>query len=205
MPKTTGGAMKKIVVSAATVLLIAVSASVFSQDQARVSGTVKQWPGVAVSGVTVTLVNDRTGEKRTTHTNEAGAYEFTNLKDGVFTVTAALLGFRTSTASNLSVAPGAQVSWNFTLAVNPPASIMPFQIPPPGPRQRDVQITADTMTRDGAGVSHYRGNVEMKTDATILRADEVDFNTNTQQAEVRGNVTVKVLPISARVQPLARN
>jgi lipopolysaccharide assembly outer membrane protein LptD (OstA) len=75
-------------------------------------------------------------------------------------------------------------------------------LPPAGPRDRDVSIRADTTTARGSVVL-YKGNVEMKTDSVIVRADELDFDSTTQQADARGNVRIQVLPINARVLPLA--
>jgi lipopolysaccharide assembly outer membrane protein LptD (OstA) len=43
----------------------------------------------------------------------------------------------------------------------------------------------------------------MTTDSVIVRADELDFNSATQQGDARGNVRIQVRPIIARVLPLA--
>jgi lipopolysaccharide assembly outer membrane protein LptD (OstA) len=55
-----------------------------------------------------------------------------------------------------------------------------------------IAITADRQERDGA-VVRCRGQVEIATGNTLLRADEADFHSNTGEIELRGNVRVKLL------------
>jgi lipopolysaccharide assembly outer membrane protein LptD (OstA) len=55
-----------------------------------------------------------------------------------------------------------------------------------------VAITADRQERDGT-VVRCRGQVEIATGNTLLRADEADFHFDTGEIELRGNVRVKLL------------
>jgi lipopolysaccharide assembly outer membrane protein LptD (OstA) len=55
-----------------------------------------------------------------------------------------------------------------------------------------IAITADRQERDGALV-RCRGQVEIATGNTLLRADEADFHSDTGEIELRGNVRVKLL------------
>jgi lipopolysaccharide assembly outer membrane protein LptD (OstA) len=55
-----------------------------------------------------------------------------------------------------------------------------------------VAITADRQEKVGA-VVHCRGQVEIATGNTLLRADEADFHSDTGEIELRGNVRVKLL------------
>jgi lipopolysaccharide assembly outer membrane protein LptD (OstA) len=100
----------------------------------------------------------------------------------------------------VEVVAGGQVEMNFTMQVE--ATVPPLLWPPPLLRNRDVSFNADSVSQRGA-VTRYRGNVEMRTDAVILHADELDLNLYTQRADVRGNVSVQVLPVGATVIPLA--
>ena len=56
-----------------------------------------------------------------------------------------------------------------------------------------VAITADRQDKDGALV-RCRGQVEIATGNTLLRADEADFHSDTSEIELRGNVRVKLVP-----------
>ena len=55
-----------------------------------------------------------------------------------------------------------------------------------------VAITADRQEKDGT-VVRCRGQVEIATGSTLLRADEADFHSDTREIELRGNVRVKLL------------
>ena len=60
-----------------------------------------------------------------------------------------------------------------------------------------VAITADRQERDGALV-RCRGQVEIATGNTLLRADEADFHSDTGEIELRGNVRLKLLAAAPR-------
>jgi lipopolysaccharide assembly outer membrane protein LptD (OstA) len=63
----------------------------------------------------------------------------------------------------------------------------------PIPRFPKLNIQSNTVTRAG-GVERYAGGVEMVSDEFVIRADELDFNTANHTAELRGNVSVQLLP-----------
>jgi hypothetical protein len=54
-----------------------------------------------------------------------------------------------------------------------------------------IAITADRQEKDGALV-RCRGQVEIATGNTLLRADEADFHSDTGEIELRGNVRLKI-------------
>lgn len=58
--------------------------------------------------------------------------------------------------------------------------------------QTGIEIRALEMRREGP-LTHCRGDVEMATDTFVLRADEVDFHSDTAEAEARGHVRIKLL------------
>jgi lipopolysaccharide assembly outer membrane protein LptD (OstA) len=60
-----------------------------------------------------------------------------------------------------------------------------------------LAITADHQDRTGALV-RCRGQVEIATGNTLLRADEADFHSDTGDIELRGNVRVKLLAVTPR-------
>ena len=178
------------------------SSALLSQSQSgRISGIITDESKNFIPGVTVTAV-DAQGERRTTAVSDQnGNYTLAGLQPGTYTVTAVLPGFETATTSGVPLASQGQPRVDFTLRIAPRrGGFMP--LPPAGQRDRDVAIRADNMTTQGS-VAHYKGNVEMTTESVIVRADELDFNALTQQADARGNVRIQVLPITVRVRPLA--
>ncbi|HEX9962706.1 MAG TPA: carboxypeptidase regulatory-like domain-containing protein, partial [Pyrinomonadaceae bacterium] len=60
----------------------------------RVTGTVTDASGAAVSGATVTLTNEATTVSLTTETSESGAYTFDLIQIGSYTVTVEKTGFK---------------------------------------------------------------------------------------------------------------
>src|SRR5690349_12282594 len=77
------------------VLLSAATAWAQAVSTAQINGNVKDSGGLALPGVTVTVLQTDTGLTRTTVTNETGAYIITNLPVGPYRLEAALQGFRT--------------------------------------------------------------------------------------------------------------
>jgi lipopolysaccharide assembly outer membrane protein LptD (OstA) len=67
-----------------------------------------------------------------------------------------------------------------------------------------VAITADRQERDGALV-RCRGQVEIATGNTLLRADEADFHSDTGEIELRGNVRLKLLAAAPRKESNSRS
>ena len=63
--------------------------------QGGMRGTVKDGQGATIPGVSVTLVNQDNGVSRETITNEVGEYSFPGVTPGVYTIRAALTGFKT--------------------------------------------------------------------------------------------------------------
>src|SRR5262245_55878177 len=80
---------------AAVSLLVAMSANVWAQATAQISGTVKDQSGAVLPGVDITATQTETGATRMAITNETGSYIFSNLPIGPYKLEAALPGFRT--------------------------------------------------------------------------------------------------------------
>src|SRR5207237_10455985 len=70
-------------------------------------------------------------------------------------------------------------------ATNPNQRIRPPR--PNAPSAKDLLVDANTQEAEGAQ-RRLRGNVKLETAEMSLRADEVDYNTETGEAEARGHV-----------------
>jgi len=93
-------------------------ATIFGQtDQGRITGIVRDQSRAVVSGATVTVKNQRTGETRTSTTNDQGSYSIGSLKPSVYTVRASLQGFADSEVTGLELLVGATL--NTDLEVKP--------------------------------------------------------------------------------------
>jgi len=63
-----------------------------------------------------------------------------------------------------------------------------------------VSFEANSQQREGSLI-RCRGDVEMATHSFVLRADEVDYHSDTGMAEARGNVRVQLLPATPNTAP----
>jgi len=110
--------MKRVLFVAVFVCVILSAGNLFAQaGNGQVGGVVQDSTKALIPGVTVTLTNKATGVTDSRLSNDAGAYNFPSVQPGTYMVTAALTGFKTSTADDLLVNANAQVRWNFTLEV----------------------------------------------------------------------------------------
>src|SRR5450631_2726567 len=73
--------------TAVFVLLVLLAASLaFSQALATLSGTIKDPSGLVIASGVVTLTNDQTAAEKKTVATGAGAYTFTELAPGDYTI-----------------------------------------------------------------------------------------------------------------------
>ena len=103
-----------------TLLVLLVSVSVPARGQTpsgEISGTAVDTSGLAVPGVTITLVNLATNVVRTVQTNESGLYVITAIPPGTYDLKAELSGFGTVERKNLVVQVGSAIRIALTLQV----------------------------------------------------------------------------------------
>ena len=72
---------------------------------------------------------------------------------------------------------------------NPNTAIRPPRPTAPGPGE-EAKTYADQQESDGK-LLHLRGNARVETADDLLTADEIDYNTETHQAEARGKVHIE--------------
>src|ERR1700685_259608 len=91
---------KRLITGMLAVLVIAavMAPSLMAQSlvSGDITGTVTDPSGAVVPGATVTLRNDANGQTRTSTSNGSGAYRFSLLQPGSYTVTANAQGFSKS-------------------------------------------------------------------------------------------------------------
>ena len=122
MVKTNAGrgACGRIVLglaAAAFVLLLSTGLLGQGETTSAILGQVTDSTNAAVPGVTVTVVNQETGLKRTAKTDDAGRFNFPQLKPGAYTVRAEAPGFEPQQAENVFSGLGQKQTVNLTLQV----------------------------------------------------------------------------------------
>ncbi len=101
----------------------AVPAQLFGQAiSGDLVGGVTDPTGAMIPKAAVTAQNDATGVKYTAVTGPDGAYRFSNLPGGAYTVTATATGFATATVKNVQVQLNNTVTQNMTLTVGTTAT-----------------------------------------------------------------------------------
>ncbi len=116
-PQTRIARIHQVVLAVIVAALFVPSRASAQFDAATVLGTVKDSSGAIVPGATVTLKNDSTGITASAISDEAGNYQFLNVRIGVYTLRAELQGFSTAEAANVSVTVNARQRVDLTLKV----------------------------------------------------------------------------------------
>src|SRR5262245_9688449 len=84
-------------------------------DQARVTGSVRDASGAPVSGASVTILNEKTGDSRNAVTGDQGRYLVGGLPPSSYRVQAAFKGFNASDVSGLLLSAGQELTLDVTL------------------------------------------------------------------------------------------
>src|SRR5436190_3617796 len=93
----------------AFIFTLAIGAAAFAQSTANngtIEGTVKDTQGSLLPGVTVSVVNNDTGDQRVVVTNEAGLYRAPLLSLGTYRVAAELQGFKKFEQTGITLRAG---------------------------------------------------------------------------------------------------
>src|SRR3954463_2558888 len=122
-----------------SLLLLMFAVSAFSQNAAKIVGTVSDQSGAAVVGATVTVKNTGLGVERTTQTNSTGSYEVPALPPGTYSVQVQMTGFETQVAKNLVLQVSQNSVQNFGLKVATTSEVVTVEATAP-------VVEATTMT-----------------------------------------------------------
>src|ERR1700686_3021090 len=90
--------------------LLFIAPTLFSQgNQGRITGTIADQSGGAMSGATVTVLDVARGVSRTLTTDDSGEYNAPNLTPGQYSVRVEAKGFKTETRQNIGVEVGKEL------------------------------------------------------------------------------------------------
>src|SRR3954468_23593235 len=101
------------------VALLALSTSLLwaQAGTGEITGLVTDPQGAVVTGATVEIANQATGEKRTTHTTGSGVYRFTALPVGTYTITIDAKDFQKMEVRNVNISVALVSTRDITLKV----------------------------------------------------------------------------------------
>jgi len=101
----------------AALCLLSVSALGQGETTSAIQGQATDSSGAVLSGATVTVTSLDTGSKRSVNTDEAGRFNFPQLKPGAYKVEIEARGFEPQSTSNVFSGLGQKQTVNFTLRV----------------------------------------------------------------------------------------
>jgi len=90
--------------------LLLAPVSLAQTDQGRITGTVHDQARAIIGGATVTITNERTGEQRSTTSNDQGLYVIANLKPSTYTLRATANGFGQSEVTGIELLVGQKLT-----------------------------------------------------------------------------------------------
>ncbi|HEX4998530.1 MAG TPA: von Willebrand factor type A domain-containing protein, partial [Terriglobia bacterium] len=103
-----------ILVVAAVIGAVAMVA-VAAADNGTIKGVIKDTAGVVIAGAKVTAENSAASLHRETVTDKKGAYKFEKLPVGAYRITAELAGFQTARYTQVELASGKSLNYDFSL------------------------------------------------------------------------------------------
>ncbi|HUK47134.1 MAG TPA: carboxypeptidase-like regulatory domain-containing protein, partial [Terriglobales bacterium] len=114
---------------AVAALLFLLPSALGQSTAGRIIGRVSDTTGAVVGGVNVTIVNQATGESRSTKTNDTGDFTFVEVTPGNYHVAYALTGFKREVRSNVVLELNQVLTLNAVLQ--------------PGGTQETVDVTSE--------------------------------------------------------------
>jgi len=173
--------MKRIHAAAITLLILTLSTFAFSQGGffATVTGTITDASNALLPGVTVKATALDTGVMTSTVSNDSGAYNFSNLLPGKYTLSATLPGFQTKNITDVQLSQNTQYRYNFQLT---PAGIN---------TQVEVNVSGqDVLATSGATIGQVLAEQKVK-DLPLVGNNVLDLITVMSGVEnIAGSTTV---------------
>jgi hypothetical protein len=107
----------RLVFLVVAIAILSAEASGQGETTSAIQGQATDVTGAVVRGATVTITSRDTGSKRSAKTDEAGRFNFPQLKPGAYTVTVEAQGFQPREADNVFSGLGQKQTVNFILRV----------------------------------------------------------------------------------------
>ena len=108
--------MNRYLICIVTLLLLGFTSTTYAQDvTARIDGQVTDPNGAVITQATVTLTNTRTGEVRTTQSDDNGSYTFTLIQPGMYDLSVKAAGFKEYLSKGLELSVNDRKTINIPL------------------------------------------------------------------------------------------
>ncbi len=100
-----------------SLLVLCFATGVWAQENAELTGTVKDATGAVIPNATITITNVSTGESRTSVSNGSGLYDFAGLNHGTYVLKAEAAGFSTYKKTDIVMNVAATIAENVVMTV----------------------------------------------------------------------------------------
>lgn len=113
-----------------------------AEPRAQIEGAVRDISDAVLPGASVTAVNEDTGIRRSSRSNENGEYAIASLPAGVYKVTVRNPGFQTIAQLNVYLKPGQNGRLDFTMQVGSMREVITILASPPLMNADDASVGA---------------------------------------------------------------
>ena len=164
---------------------VAASASAQTGETGVITGHVRGPGGVSVPGATIRLIDQQSGERKETWTDEAGDYTFAGLRPGSYKLEVSLLGFRTDIREPIPVTGGTSLKVNAALVFSYAEGGDPQTARANNPGNTASSLPPE-LAREGSAMAEGEGGLPGSALAGAegtVRIAEVSGNGNAFQAE----------------------
>jgi hypothetical protein len=148
-------------------------------DEGSITGTVQDSSGAVVANARVTLLNTDQGISLETNTSSSGAYSFSPVRIGHYTLTATAAGFSKTTQENLQVSVSQNLQVNVQLKAGAATETVTVTDAPPQLQTEDASV--------GQVVSEQTVNSLPLNGRNFTFLAQLGAGVNTPQADTRGN------------------
>jgi len=177
--KAVSWMLRILLAATASVMLFHVQPLVAQVDTGSISGTITDASGAVVKGATVKIKNEGTAAELTTTAGGEGAYVFSPVRIGSYTLTASAAGFQTTVAKGVVVNVSANVLVNMALKTGATTETVEVTSAAPVLQTQDASVGQVVDTRN---VNNLPLNGRNFTFLAQLAA-----GVNSPQADTRGN------------------
>lgn len=130
-PRFCAMAISRVAVIALVLCALVFAGIAKAQTTSTIQGTITDKQGLAVGGAELHLSGDVLGTSRTATTDNAGAYAFTNIPAGNYSLTVSHTGFSTRSFNDLAVTLNRTLTFNVVLEVGEASEIVKVSAEPP--------------------------------------------------------------------------
>jgi hypothetical protein len=122
------------------ILGFALACGVAAAELGEVAGVVQDTSGAALVGAAITAMDEATGVRRATRTDNEGVYDIPGLPPGLYKLTVRKPGFQTIVQLNVKVDPGADLRLDFAMRVGSVKEVITVEGSSPAMNTADASV-----------------------------------------------------------------